>query len=561
MFVKKPTSADFAEHFNDTAAALSQWFTKSVTGFDLRHEYQPNVITKLLEQHYSGGGALTTHIGCGGGKSLCFILACLHALLSGEAKRIVVVAPTVALTRQLEEEFLKLFKQWQERCRMNLKKNLLVINVSSDREAREEGADDDDIAEYKQLSSQFIKDGAARETTTNRDRLLELLTDNSPAIYFVCKKSFVENFMDLVKDNEISIDITVVDEYHNMISQHVADRYKSRLKDWRGISKSCWYFSATKRAGKFMSWYDDYFGQETCDIKSSQLVKWGYLVPDLRVYMISAGSVRGISDALKEYFKGKGVKKADRFFKEAAVILSVLKQLVTMKVTPQALVFGSKVSILKEMLECSEFVAEMKSIVPHCTLNGVFGDTSTEQRQEIFNAIRTAAVDQPSLTLNHSVIKEGIDVTKFNAGVIMRGMAEGALQQALGRIQRKADNKDCAYLFVYIDTDDNDELKQKMSEIAMHLHYALGDLDVVIYDLVEELVGDEKDEDQHFFNFDTVKYPLLKSSVNIAEFMKDRLAEAKQEQYNAEELQKYRKEGGKSIMRRLRENNVQPLAA
>ena len=42
-----------------------------------------------------------------------------------------------------------------------------------------------------------------------------------------------------------------------------------------------------------------------------------------------------------------------------------------------------------------------------------------------------------SIPLQHSIVKEDIDLTSFNSLIIQRGMSAIGMQQALGRVARK----------------------------------------------------------------------------------------------------------------------------
>jgi superfamily II DNA or RNA helicase len=192
--------------------------------------------------------------------------------------------------------------------------------------------------------------------------------------------------------------------------------------------------------------------------------------------------------------------------------------------------FGSSVAFIREMMQCEEFKEELNKLLTNLKLFSIVGSTPKDERDDIFKQLRAATDDMATLLLNHSVIKEGVDVTKFNMALITRGMSEFALQQALGRIQRVYAGKTTAYLYLYIDSDDSGIIKDKMYDLAMKLHYNIGDIEVVYEDMFDEKVGKPDDEDdQEYLNIDDVKIPLLKTDVPIAEAVKNHIEQAKKD--------------------------------
>jgi superfamily II DNA or RNA helicase len=552
--IKLPTftASDFANAFNDTQVAFQRLIEQDFNilgGRTLRKEYQPNAITSLLQGVWSGGGAQTVHIGCGGGKSLIFNVAIAMALRYGKAKKIVVVAPTIVLTRQLETELIKVIASVCKAEHISRIK-LRAVNVSSDGckkvidlNAEEVAAEQDDDSE---LDAQAVEEavetasdfGIERHTTMNHDELAAFITDAMPTIFFVCKPSFIKNFSRRVIENRAMIDITVTDEYHNFISQNQQDCNRTLLQQYAAFSHNRWFFSATRKAGKLFSWYDPVFGKEVCNIKSSQLVDWGYLVPQLRIFFIDAGQIRGISEAVRDYFKSMKVAKPEKFFREVAVVLAMMQRQLQLSV-PQAIMFGSSVKFIKEMMRSDEFKSALEGLVEGLYLRHILGDTPKADREVIFTELREAADTMATCLLNHSCIKEGVDVAKFNTALITRGMSEHGLQQALGRIQRKYDGKATAYLYLYIDGDSDDAVKEKARDIALKLHYNIGDLNPVYEDLFDSRVGEDGGDEQQYIKMGDIKIPLLKTTVNIAEQVVDAIAAAKADEEYVNSLRKY----------------------
>src|SRR5574343_121827 len=69
---------------------------------NLRVEYQPQMITEIFARtHASEASSGKIHIGCGGGKTTIVLAARCLAIEHGFAKKLVVTAPTIALTVQI----------------------------------------------------------------------------------------------------------------------------------------------------------------------------------------------------------------------------------------------------------------------------------------------------------------------------------------------------------------------------------------------------------------------------------------------------------------------------
>lgn len=535
--------ADFTDGFDAVQGVLEKFLNTDIEvvgkGYNLRKEYQPNLITQCLYSAFkTERQAMKIHIGCGGGKSVIFIVSILLAMYYGRASRVVIIAPTIALTRQLELEFMKLYKRFFDHG--HIIEGLHLVNVSSDGKSSSPDLDDEDITaeqddgderpskkEMKIVDALADNLGIIRTTTMNHDVLEDLLDEDSPKVFFVCKPSFLKNFRHRVKEADVTIDIAVFDEYHNFISQNTNEAYKKVFEEFAEVCTRRWFFSASKKDGQKMSWKDEIFGFEAGDYKSSQLVEWGYLVKHLRIFFITASQVRGITNVIKEYFIGIKVKHPEKFYREAAVVLSVMLKMAELNITPKAVVFGSAVKFIRLMMENQAFkdkLASMFELMP--LMYQIDGSTKSEDREVIFEALRSAANDLATLLLNHSTVKEGIDVTKFNVALIARGMSEHGLQQAIGRIQRidhDDPSKDTCFLFLFIDGEDAQEVMKKMKKAVTHIHYGIGDWDASIEPLFEDRVSDEGDDVDDYKNLGDLPSDLLGARVAIEEHLIEEL--------------------------------------
>lgn len=493
----------------------------------LRRQFQPKTIRKLILNGMSGG-AVKAHIGCGGGKTTIFMLALAWLYLHGKIKRIVVIAPTIVLTRQLEREFSELMDrllqtEWADKG-IRLKGKFPIINVSSDSDnkkddtwkAEHEGVEDIDIEEAKNHASYKH----LVHVTERRAEELQGWLAKPMAAFFVCLPSWHQNFRHQVEVARARIDVTVFDEYHNLINQRKEDANVLLRALQQNVyhSRSRWFFSASKKEGPVMKSTDQIFGQEIANVKSSQLVKWGYLVPNLRITFATAGSVKGVSEALEKHFKDQGIKQPAAFYREWAVIERALTEMKERGEVPQGIMFGSQVAIMRQLLNVPLFRERLETLVPGIKLYGVFGNTPKDERVAIFDEVKSAPADQAFLVLNHSVIKEGVDVTRFNCLLLMRGMNEIGLQQALGRVQRMSPGKLTAHTFLFIDGDDNDTIKRIIAETFEKIQWSLGDIVSLVSGLVEDQRGDTTEEDQVFPNYGQVTVPWLMTAVQLAEY-------------------------------------------
>jgi len=558
FFPKIDLKSFSSERFNSTQAMLETFLNHEVRivgEHTLRKEYQPNLITQHLYSAFNTKNhALKTHIGCGGGKTTIFMVSILLAMLYGKATRVSIVAPTIALTRQLEIDFMKFYKRFYDGGAHI--SGLRLVNVSSDGKSKAADLTDEDLAaehdDDEKISKKELSEIKAlakeleveRVTTMNHDELEDMLDEDVPTVYFVCKPSFIKNFRQRVKNVGTTIDIGVFDEYHNLISQNTNEAYTSMINDFAKVCTRRWFFSATKRAGQKMSWRDAIFGEETADIQSSKLVEWGYLVKHLRVFFISASDVRGITNAIKEFFIGIKVKHPEKFYREAAVVIAVMLRVAELKIKPKALVFGSKVEFIRLMMKSENFKAKIASMFETLTLMyQIDGETDTPTREMIFKALRGAANNVATLLLNHSTMKEGIDVTKFNTALIARGMSDHGLQQALGRIQRidhDDPSKDTCFLFLYVDGEDSEEVMKKMLKAVTHIHYAIGDWDASIEPLWDDRVGDVDVDVEDYRNVGDLPEDLLEAKVRIDEQMIERLEACREELKLEEKAEMYR---------------------
>lgn len=508
------------KHYTETEVSTRAY---SALGFPLRQEYQPKAVAAMAN---SDDGSKKFIVGCGGGKTLMMALGVAFQIIDRNATKIVITAPSIRLCRQLEEEFVEIFSA------IGIKKYINFVNVSSDGkkskdldadDLKEEQGDDDedeDVKKKRKTDTDFLcsKMGWSRDTIIGHSELEEELVSASITVFFVCKPSFLKNFRYRVSaikdiDQDFEIDITCHDEFHNFISTEKKQKCKSALQMYGTFSRNNWFFSASKRSTEGLRWTDSLFGDLIVDVPSSQLVTWGYLVPHLKIYIVTASMVKNVDFSVRQKFEAMYKAKASDFLREAKVVLKVTEhQLSKTEVTlgrpsMKGLLFSKRVAFTREMKASPEFNARMQSLGSGFNLFQMDGSTKKDDRDTIFEDFRDLGDAVPAWLLQHSVCREGINAPNFDVGILARGMGEISMQQALGRIQRKYTGKDCAYLYIYVDDVD---YEKSMKDLAAFLHYNLGNYEATVEKLIDDTSGSEEDDD----NNEDTKRPNL-SSVKV----------------------------------------------
>jgi Type III restriction enzyme, res subunit/Helicase conserved C-terminal domain len=504
-----------------------------ILGYDLRKEYQPKAICGMINAYYGPGDAQKIICGCGGGKSLMMHVSLALAIIHGDAQKIVITAPTIALCRQLENDFIELLVQFKT-AGQNVPKGIRFLNVSSDGKQKSTSLDLDDDEfneEHEGLEDlepeqeldinqclKLLK--ADKDTTQDHEKIKDELISKGITIFFVCKPSFLKSFHRLVRqvaqeqDLENVIDITCHDEFHNLITQDRQDRTKTTLTIYKHFSKHNWFFSASKKYGEKFGWNDPLFGTTLIDVSTGQLVEWKYLVPEIKIYTVTAGSVRQISEAIKQKFKMLDVPNPERFYQEAAVILRVMQHQMEIASVPKIIHFTHKVAFIKEMMKSVEFQDKLKSVIDNLVCYQMDGSTKKEDRAQIFENLKAANDELATCLLQHSTCKEGINCPNFNVGIIARGMSEISLQQSLGRIQRAAPGKEVSHLYVFVGGDE-----QQLIKLALFLHYNFGDYTYSIQPITDDYIGNDDEEADDFPYLEDVKITLKDAKVTIVEYI------------------------------------------
>lgn len=509
----------------------------SALSYTLRKEYQPKSIAVMAN---SNDGSKKFIVGCGGGKTLMMALGVAYQVMDGNAKKVVITAPSIRLCRQLEEEFVDIF------AKLNIKKYINFVNVSCDRK-KSKDLDDDDVKEEhneEEDDDKVVKKnhknnvgklctemGWHRDTMVEHTKIKTELLSNNITIFFVCKPSFLKNFRFRVRtiiediNPNFKIDITCHDEFHNFISTEKKQKCRSSLQTYGTFSRNNWFFSASKKSTEGLCWTDALFGELVDDVSSSQLVKWGYLVPELKIYIVTADTIKNVDFSVQQKFEAMYKAKASDFLREAKVVLKVTEHQTSQAETTlrrpsmKGLLFSKRVAFTKEMKNNPEFGTRIRAFNSNFTLFQMDGSTGSENRDTIFKDLRNLSDDCPAWLLQHSVCREGINAPNFDVSILARGMGEISMQQALGRIQRMYEGKDCAYLYIYVDDNDYEE---SMKGLAAFLHYNLGNYKATVEKLVDDTSGssnnnDDDNEDTMVPNLSSVKVALKDPMIIIQE--------------------------------------------
>jgi hypothetical protein len=502
-------------------------------GRPLRRQYQSKAVRRLIRNVLTGQKLGRVRIGCGGGKTYIFILALAYLYATGAITKSVIVAPTIALTRQLENQFCgvfeKLFELMREKHTLKLSKPFTVVNVSSDTPQ----PDDDELPDSNQYAGIERIVYIDRVDERKAEQLEILLEERDPAAYFVCLKSYKDKFVKCIARTGVQIGVTVFDEFHNLISEEkysTNDSIKA-LKIAKTQSKSCWFFSASEKIGSVMQTNDAaMFGQELVAVYSSQLVRWGYLVPNINIDFVNTGSLSGVTESMTNWFEAKKVD-VEKLYLEWNYIEHCLTEVVKRGVTPRTIMFGGHVATMLQLLKTPAFQERMEKLFPGLRLYGIFGGevvcpkdledkikgkSLKEQREAVFQEVRTT--DAPFLLFNHSVLKEGIDVTRFNTLLISRGMNEIGIQQAFGRVQRLDEGKTHAHVFIMVQDEAGQRISKKTAELIYAIQYTLGDIAASIFGLGDDRSGDVPDDRPVPVNVQDINIPHLVVSTSTERF-------------------------------------------
>lgn len=337
---------------------------------------------------------------CGAGKTLVQYNSIRRSFKHRRYKIQIVVAPTIALLQQHRETYSE--------YGLFLNDGIKLINWRT--------GDD-----YK---AESITESLTTTSSSDLNGALELWKDGQ--VLILSTYASIENLLTSLKNLGFAPDLTVYDEFHNLVSQ-TQSRY-----DWLlALPGKNLFFSASEKGGNIVSSADEaLFGRKLIDVDYQTLRNVGILVPKINIKVIyesdtTTASVR-LAQAMKQNAARNGfdLKVA---LEEAAVNIIAMNDLAKSGDCSNNLVFSQSIPVCNFLAGNKLFEAEL----PKGTLVvSVSAATPQTARRQIFDKIKAS---NQSLCMQHSTMVEGIDIITFSAITIQRGMNAITLQQAFGR--------------------------------------------------------------------------------------------------------------------------------
>ena len=346
----------------------------------------------------------------GGGKTLVEYEAIRRGFEDGN-KLQVIVAPLIGLLTQHHEYFASfgIFSSGNE--------NVVPVHFRTGDEIRHD-------------------DGSDYEQTTNGEEFLSFVKakhSDRKILVFVTYASY-EHMFRVIAGGGTTAELAVFDEFHHTVIQ--TDEQRCFLNTMP-VNKSL-FFSASEKSGRVLSSFDEsVYGPKLADISYNRLRQAGILVPKLEVKLVRMRDgvvTKTLNNALKEAAEREKFSLRDATLEAAALSIARLDMLKNAK-TSAILTFSKSVPANKVLVNDPTF----KSVLGGgCLLQTVHAGTNNTGRKATYNKVGKST---DSITMQHSVVKEGIDVTVFNALLLSRCMEVIGTQQAIGRIVR-ADPRD-----------------------------------------------------------------------------------------------------------------------
>lgn len=419
----------------------------------------------------------------GGGKTWIEYTTIYDGFFSRGNTLQILVAPTISLLKQHHETF--------ENYGMFHRERVVVMHFRTGEDARR-----DDYIDYEQ--------------TTNEEKFLEALAkyEGRKIIVFVTYASEKKMF-DIMRKNSVVADCVVFDEFHHCVKQTEEQREHLLTLPVR----SALFFSASEKRGRVVSSLDtELFGEKLVDISYARLRQQGILVPKVLIKTIrlrqGCKKLKAIAKDLVITAEREGLNIKDATM-EAAAIIVAREDLIENYERCNLVTFSKAVADCKVITKDS---GVQKYLGGSCDINTVHAGTPGTERLEIFEKIKKS---HNSVLCQHSIVKEGIDVTSFNALVFSRKMEVIGTQQALGRIVR-ADPRDTenlkagkisiddptgwkkyyAVVYVVVTDDDMEDFTKFVKEFYVKLRDAgLTTDDFQFIDLADERNSVDIDED------------------------------------------------------------------
>lgn len=347
-------------------------------------------------------------VSTGGGKTLIEYYALRHGFFTLGHSLQVIVAPTIDLLRQHDETFA---------C-------YGMFHV-------------DDVARihFRTGDEARLDANAPYFQTTNPGELFEALKhcEKHKVLIFVTYAS-VKKLFAILSNSDRKVDACMWDEFHHLCQQiEEQKRWLQTLWSDRNL-----FFSASEKRGRIVSTIDEeLFGPKLADIGYARLRADGIVVPNIVIKPIRMNEegkrAKALSREMKKTAERNGFDLKDATLEAAGCIVAVRDMLETVG-TANVVTFSQQVAIAKAIISSQA----VKDELPDVLLQTVHAGVPGRERKEVYARVRTSVA---SLLGQHSIVKEGIDITCFNALVMARNMEVIGVQQAIGRIVR-ADPRD-----------------------------------------------------------------------------------------------------------------------
>jgi len=394
----------------------------------------------------------------GGGKTEVEFQTIRDIFLNG-AQLCVMVGPTIDLIRQHHEYF--------QQFGLFHKDDIAVVHFRTGDESKT-----DTYMEYAQ--------------TTNAETYAQIMTNYSgkQVLIFVTYAS-EEHLFNIIRDRGETVDYCVWDEFQHLMKQQAA--YKNHLLSLP--VKANGFFSASQKRGRIICSLDEeIFGPLLEEVTFRELREVGILVPQLIIKPIrinpNGSRLARITRELSKVADSQNFCLGDAIVEAAASIVA-RQDLLDTYGRSNIITFSKAVPICKAVVK-SNTITEM---IPECLIQTVHAGVPARNRMDAYEKIKTS---DDSILHQHSVVKEGIDVTAFNASIVSRVMdMMGTQQGAIGRIARadpldtealkagkiSLDSPDgwhkySATIYVTMHDDDMDNFRETMRELISKLQFA-----------------------------------------------------------------------------------------
>jgi len=365
----------------------------SVYNKGIETDTMPNTIklrphqTKALEKltkHQRGQVIVPT----GGGKTLVAIMDALRLLeASTEPQTIVVVAPRILLSQQLQKEFME------------------VIS--------------DSIANVIPAQVNSGETNTFHTTKPEKIRLYNEMCKNAGlhSIIFTTYQSLAR-----VAEAQLVVDTIYFDEAHNSVQRN----YFPATKYFSETAKRSYFFTATPRhsvaKGKAGMNDSSVYGQVIVNVPAPELVRGGFIVPPRIVAkempMVGKTELTGERDCTH------------------------LIQSIVENNARKVLVCAKSVANIQRLFAESQFAVQLEhmgySYMYIAAKTGGVIDGQKVNREEFFQTLNAWGRDNNKkfVVLHHSILSEGINVSGLEAVIFMRSMDYIGISQTIGRVIR-----------------------------------------------------------------------------------------------------------------------------